>query len=191
MFSGFHLWDLNISVCLKRWEELITCCGTLIHLTPPDMNRDESYRSPFLTVSWILCALCQCSSFSIITNTCNWLKGRTISNVLYNSGSNCFLSTALAPRSDLHLVSPYNIYPKSFRKRSPTKEPLDCSTNSPCQLLKKCIKNSIENIHTDGRVYFVIVHKESLNEESKNLVALFGYHRSAKTIKVDWIGIVR
>ena len=132
-----------------------------------------------------MCALCQCSSFSMITNTCNWLKGRTISNVLYNSGSNCFLSTALAPRSDLHLVSPYNIYPKSFRKRSPTKEPLDCSTNSPCQLLKKCIKNSIENIHTDVRVYFVIVHKESLNEASKNLVAFFGYHRSAKTIKVD------
>ena len=91
----------------------------------------------------------------------------------------------MAPRSDLHLVSPYNIYPKLFRKRSPTKEPLDCSTNSPCQLLKKCIKNSIENIHTDIRVYFVIVHKESLNEASKNLVAFFGYHRSAKTIKVD------
>ena len=121
----------------------------------------------------------------MITNTCNWLKGRTILNVLYNSGSNCFLSAALAPRSVLHLVSPYNIYPKSFRKRSSTKEPLDCSTNSPCQLLKKCTKNSIEDIHTDVRVYFVIVFKESLNEASKNLVALFGYHRSAKTIKVD------
>ena len=29
---------------------------------------------------------------------------------------------------------------------------LDCETNSPFQNLKKCIENSIENMHTDVRV---------------------------------------
>ena len=32
------------------------------------------------------------------------------------------------------------------------KEALDCQTNSPCQHLKKCIENSMENIDTDIRV---------------------------------------
>ena len=35
------------------------------------------------------------------------------------------------------------------------KEALDYKTNSPCQQLRKCIKNRIENIHADVRVFKV------------------------------------
>ena len=35
------------------------------------------------------------------------------------------------------------------------KEALDYETNSPCQQLRKCIKNRIENIHADVRVFKV------------------------------------
>ena len=36
------------------------------------------------------------------------------------------------------------------------KEALDCSTNSPCQHLRKCLQNSMENLHTDIRVYSAV-----------------------------------
>ena len=32
------------------------------------------------------------------------------------------------------------------------KETIDCLPNSPCLHLRKCVKNSMENIHTDVRV---------------------------------------
>lgn len=35
------------------------------------------------------------------------------------------------------------------------KEALDYETNSPCQQHRKCIKNRIENIHADVRVFKV------------------------------------
>ena len=38
------------------------------------------------------------------------------------------------------------------RNWSPTKEAPDCQTNSPQQHLRKCIENSMENMHTDVRV---------------------------------------
>ena len=41
---------------------------------------------------------------------------------------------------------------REWRKWSPTKEVLDCKTNSPCQHLKKCIENSEENMHINDRV---------------------------------------
>ena len=66
---------------------------------------------------------------------------------------------SLNPKSDKHLNSPNNINPESHtkvmrkkRKRSPGKEPFDWQTNSPCQHLRKCIKSSVENMHTDVRV---------------------------------------
>ena len=31
-------------------------------------------------------------------------------------------------------------------------EAFDCETNSPCWHLRKCVKNSVENVHTDVRV---------------------------------------
>lgn len=37
-------------------------------------------------------------------------------------------------------------------KLSPTKDALDCSTNSPCQHLRKCIEKGTENMHTDVRI---------------------------------------
>ena len=55
-------------------------------------------------------------------------------------------------RVDWHLVSPYNITPESHinirrkRKWSPTKEGLDCNTNSPFHHLRTCIEDSMENI---------------------------------------------
>ena len=30
-----------------------------------------------------------------------------------------------------------------------TEEALNCLTNSPCQILSKCLDNSMENMHTD------------------------------------------
>ena len=63
---------------------------------------------------------------------------------------------SLNPKSNPHLVSPYNYTTESFisntyekRKWSPNKESFDCSINSPYQHLRKCVNNSIENIHTD------------------------------------------
>ena len=41
---------------------------------------------------------------------------------------------------------------RKSRKWSPTKETLDCYTNSPCKYLKKWIENIIENMHTDVTV---------------------------------------
>ena len=55
-------------------------------------------------------------------------------------------------RVDWHLISPYNITPESHinirrkRKWSPTKEGLDCNTNSPFHHLRTCIEDSMENI---------------------------------------------
>ena len=36
---------------------------------------------------------------------------------------------------------------------------LDCETNSPCQLLRKCIENSIENIYIYVRVWKIKGHE--------------------------------
>ena len=64
----------------------------------------------------------------------------------------------LNPKSDLHLISPYNITPESHVKVVRIKEMIanwrsfDWQTNSPCQHLRKCIKNSMENMHTDVKV---------------------------------------
>ena len=41
---------------------------------------------------------------------------------------------------------------QELRKLSPTKEALDCQTNSPCPHLKKCMWNSMENMQIDGKV---------------------------------------
>ena len=54
---------------------------------------------------------------------------------------------------DSHLISQCKITPESnikvMRKRKlpPNEEILDCSTNSPCQRLRECMENSMENIH--------------------------------------------
>ena len=67
--------------------------------------------------------------------------------------------TSLTPWRDYYLISPYNITLESHikvtrikKKRSPTKEALDCLTNSPCQHLNKYTENSMENMHADLRV---------------------------------------
>ena len=39
-----------------------------------------------------------------------------------------------------------------WRKWSPTKEALDCWSNSPCKHCKKCMENSMKNMHSDVRV---------------------------------------
>ena len=48
---------------------------------------------------------------------------------------------------------------------SPTEEALDCYTNSPCQHLRKCMENSMENMHTDVRLK---VNNQCLKIDSKN-----------------------
>ena len=67
----------------------------------------------------------------------------------------------LTPMSDWHLISPYIITPESNIKVRRIKEmiinwrSIVCSTNSPCQLLGKCIENSMENMHGDIRLWRV------------------------------------
>ena len=50
-------------------------------------------------------------------------------------------------------MSPLNHTLQSWelRKWSPGKKPFDWQTKSPCQHLRKCVKNSKENMHTDVR----------------------------------------
>ena len=52
-----------------------------------------------------------------------------------------------------------NIKVMRIKEWSPVKEPFDWQTNSPCQHLRKCIKNNVENMYTDVRVLRV----ESVN----------------------------
>ena len=66
------------------------------------------------------------------------------------------LLTTLMPMTDQHLISPYDITPKSnfratriIRKWSPMKETLDCWTNSPSKPLRECIENRMEHMHID------------------------------------------
>ena len=40
-----------------------------------------------------------------------------------------------------------------LEEMTPTIEVLDCQTNSPCQHLRKCIRNSLENMHADVMIY--------------------------------------
>ena len=61
-------------------------------------------------------------------------------------------------QSDWHLISPYDITPESHSKVARIKEMILnkrsswLSTDSPCQHLRKCIENIMENMHTDVRV---------------------------------------
>ena len=50
------------------------------------------------------------------------------------------------------LTQNHTLRSQEYWKYSPTKEALDCSTNSPCQHLRKCIENGMERMHTDARV---------------------------------------
>ena len=60
-------------------------------------------------------------------------------------------------KSDFHLISTCTITPESHlwvtRKKemltNDCNDALDCSTNSPFQNNKKCIENSMENMHSD------------------------------------------
>ena len=45
-----------------------------------------------------------------------------------------------------------------------SKEAPDCSTNSPCQHLRKCIENSRENIQTDVREYSIKLPHTALTQ---------------------------
>ena len=71
----------------------------------------------------------------------------------------------LAPSSDQHLSSPYNIIPKShikvmrMKRMVPTREALDYETNSPLQHLRECMGNSMENMHSD-----LMVRRAKVNE---------------------------
>ena len=68
------------------------------------------------------------------------------------------LDICLTPKSDKHLISPYNIIPESCskvkrkRKLPAAIEVVDCHTNSPCQYLREYMENSMENTFTDIRV---------------------------------------
>ena len=67
----------------------------------------------------------------------------------------CNSLNPLIPKSDQHLISPFNITTESnihvmrIKEMIITEEPLDCLTNSPCRHFRKCIENSMENMHTD------------------------------------------
>ena len=65
------------------------------------------------------------------------------------------LISVFKPFNDWHLISLYSISPESNIKVMRTREMInnqrtvDCSTNSPFQTPKKCLENSMENMHTD------------------------------------------
>ena len=65
------------------------------------------------------------------------------------------LIDSLTPKSDKHLISPYNITTEShinvmrIKEMITNQRTLDCWTNSPCQLLSKCTENSLGNMDTD------------------------------------------
>ena len=74
----------------------------------------------------------------------------------------CTVLNPLNLKSDQHLISPFSITCESHIKVMRTKEMItiktfafDWWTNSPCQHLMKSIENSLENMHTDVRVYKV------------------------------------
>ena len=57
------------------------------------------------------------------------------------------------PKSDWHQIFPYIITSESHNEVMKIKEMnFDWYANSPCQHLRKCIKNSMENMDTDVRV---------------------------------------
>ena len=65
----------------------------------------------------------------------------------------------LTPKSEQHLISPYNITPEShikiMRKKKndhQLKKALDREKNSSCHHLRKCLENSMENMHSDVTV---------------------------------------
>ena len=85
-------------------------------------------------------------------------KNLETKNIFFNHLSlnkPCNSLNPLIPESDQHLISPFNITPESnihvmrIKEMIITEEPLDCLTNSPCRHFRKCIENSMENMHTD------------------------------------------
>ena len=63
----------------------------------------------------------------------------------------------LTHKSDWHLISLYNVNPEyQSHKNMGNDHHLEklslVKKNSPCQPLRKCIENSMENMHTDARV---------------------------------------
>ena len=77
-----------------------------------------------------------------------------IVSIEYNSS---FINR-LTPKSDQHLISPYNITSESKSKSreewkwSSTKEALDFEINSHCEYLGKFMENRVENISIDFKV---------------------------------------
>ena len=85
-------------------------------------------------------------------------KNLETKNIFFNHLSlnkPCNSLNPLIPESDQHLISPFKITPESnihvmrIKEMLITEEPQDCLTNSPCQHFRKCIENSMENMHTD------------------------------------------
>ena len=85
-------------------------------------------------------------------------------------------------QSDWHLISPYNITPESHSKVARIKEMILnkrsswLSTDSLCQHLRKCIENSMENMHTDVRVQRV---KENQDGDINKNIRFHGQNSSA------------
>ena len=50
------------------------------------------------------------------------------------------------------LVGVKGLKSQELKKQSATKEALDRCTNSPSQYLRKCVENSVKNMHADIRV---------------------------------------
>ena len=121
---------------------------------------------------------------------CLWLVGVTVCALYWESISsvdsrsltvsiiNCILivwdfwvemvTNYLTVKSDQHLISPFNSTPELNLKVMRTKEmitnqeALNCETNSPCQFPGKCVENSLENMHSDVRMWRVkdvLLHK--------------------------------
>ena len=68
----------------------------------------------------------------------------------------------LTPKSDQHLISPYNT-----RKVHEDKE-----NDHQLKQLKKCMKNSKENMHTDGRSSSGISHRSVTTKQTSDRLSI-------------------
>ena len=86
--------------------------------------------------------------FRSLVKQCHWLRKR---HDLKEKNGVIFELIALMRANDIaRITADFKL--DASRTCSPSKESLDCQTNSPCQYIGKCIKNSIENIHSEARV---------------------------------------
>ena len=93
----------------------------------------------------------QQSQIKNIFYTVKITKNLETKNIFFNHLSLNKPCNSLNPSSNFsfHITPESNIHVMRIKEMIITEEPLDCLTNSPCQHIRTCIENSMENMHTD------------------------------------------